>query len=55
MLQIDPPMEGNLPPVQNQLRKWVAQPSLATPNNSAQPLAETALKLWNEAWHQCQI
>ena len=32
-LQTDPPIEGNLPPMQNQLRKWVSQPSPTTPCN----------------------
>ena len=55
MLQTDSPIEGNSPPVQNQLRKWVSQPSPATSCNSVQPPAETALKLKAEAWHQCRI
>ena len=38
--------------MQNQLRKWVSQPSPATPCNSTQPPTETVLKLKNEAWHQ---
>ena len=45
MLQTDSPMDGNLPPVKNQSRKWISQPSLATPCNPAQPPAETALNL----------
>ena len=54
-LQNYPPMEGNFPPVQNQLRKWVSQPSPATPCNSTQAPAETTLKLKTEAWKKCQM
>ena len=53
-LQTDPPIEGNLPTMQNQLKKWVSQPSIATPCSPTQPPAETALKLKTEAWHHAR-
>ena len=48
-LQTYLPIEGILPPMQNQLKKWVSQPSTATPYNSTQPPAENVLKLKTEA------
>ena len=51
-LQTNPPIEGSLLPMQNQLIKWVSQPSTATPCNSTQPPVENALTLKTEAWHQ---
>ena len=44
-LQTYLPQEGNLPPLQNQLRQWVSQPSIAIPSNSTQPPTETMLNL----------
>ena len=52
-LQNDLPIEGILPPMQNQHSKWVSQPSTATTCNSTQPPTETALKMKNEACNQC--
>ena len=54
-LQIDPPIEGSPPPMKNQLRKWVSQPSTAAPCNSTQPPTNNELKLKTQAWHQCQM
>ena len=54
-LQNDLPQEGILPPRQNQLKKWVSQPSTATPCNSTLAPVENALKLKTEAWHQCHM